>query len=98
MPVPMPLPNASAAGFTETDVSLVMGAQRSFARDTRRVLLFGLWNMADSSGFLRSIGSWSLRDNLWLEGSVGWFLGEGTDTLSRFATRDFAYVKLKAYF
>jgi hypothetical protein len=84
--------------FTETDVSLVMGAQRSFARDTRRVLLFGLWNVADQSGFLRSIGSWSLRDNLWLEGSVGWFLGEGTDTLSRFATRDFAYVKVKAYF
>jgi hypothetical protein len=84
--------------FTETDVSLVMGAQRGFARDTRRVLLFGLWNMADRSGFLRSIGSWSLRDNLWLEGSVGWFLGEGTDTLSRFATRDFAYVKLKTYF
>jgi hypothetical protein len=84
--------------FAETDVSLVMGAQRGFARDTRRVLLFGLWNMADRSGFLRSIGSWSLRDNLWLEGSVGWFLGEGTDTLSRFATRDFAYVKLKAYF
>lgn len=89
--------NASAA-FAETDVSLVMGAQRSFARDTRRVLLFGLWNMADASGFLRSIGSWSLRDNLWLEGSVGWFLGEGTDTLSRFAARDFACVKLKAYF
>jgi hypothetical protein len=84
--------------FTETDVSLVMGAQRGFARDTRRVLLFGLWNMADASGFLRSIGSWSLRDNLWLEGSVGWFIGEGTDTLSRFAMRDFAYVKLKAYF
>jgi hypothetical protein len=84
--------------FAETDVSLVMGAQRGFARDTRRVLLFGLWNMADKSGFLRSIGSWSLRDNLWLEGSVGWFLGEGTDTLSRFATRDFAYVKLKTYF
>lgn len=84
--------------FTETDVSLVMGAQRGFARDTRRVLLFGLWNMADASGFLRSIGSWSLRDNLWLEGSVGWFLGEGTDTLSRFASRDFAYIRLKAYF
>jgi hypothetical protein len=91
-------PRGDAFTFTETDVSLVMGAQRSFARDTRRVLLFGLWNMADASGFLRSIGSWSLRDNLWLEGSVGWFLGEGTDTLSRFATRDFAYVKLKAYF
>ena len=89
---------AAGDAFTETDVSLVMGAQRGFARDTRRVLLFGLWNMADSSGFLRSIGSWSLRDNLWLEGSVGWFLGEGTDTLSRFASRDFAYVKLKAYF
>jgi hypothetical protein len=90
--------DANADAFTQTDVSLVLGAQRGFARDTRRVVLFGLWNMADRSGFLRSIGSWSLRDNLWLEGSVGWFLGEGTDTLSRFATRDFAYVRLKAYF
>ena len=84
--------------WSDTDVSLVTGAQRTFARDTRRLSLFGVWNMADATGFLRSIGAWSLRDNLWLEGSVGWFFGEGTDTLSRFGARDFAYVRLKAYF
>jgi hypothetical protein len=84
--------------WAETDVSLVTGAQRTFARDTRRLFLFGVWNMADATGFLRSIGAWSLRDDLWLEGSVGWFFGEGTDTLSRFGARDFAYVRLKAYF
>ena len=36
------------------------------------------------SGFARTIGTWSLRDNLALEGTVGWFFGHGDDTISRF--------------
>ena len=64
----------------------------------RKVRVFGAWNVADSSGFARTIGTWSLRDNLSLEGSVGWFFGEGDDTISRFADRDFVTVSLKTYF
>jgi Protein of unknown function (DUF1302) len=96
--------------WSETDVSLVTGAQRSFARDTRRLLLFSSWNMDDATAFLRAIGAWSLHDNVWLEGSVGWFAGDGAFTLSRAASipalpaasgigsRDFVYLKLKVYF
>ena len=65
------------AGGADTNVSLVVGGDRGFARDTRKVRVFGAWNVADSSGFARTIGTWSLRDNLSLVGSVGWFFGAG---------------------
>jgi len=91
-------PVRGIAGATDTNVSLVVGGDRGFARDTRKVRVFGAWNVVDRSGFARSIGTWSLRDNLALEGSVGWFFGEGDDTISRFADRDFATVSLKTYF
>lgn len=83
---------------TDTNVSMVVGGERGFARDTRKVRVFGAWNLADASGFTRTIGSWSLRDNLSLDGTIGWFFGEGDDTISRFADRDFVAVSLKAYF
>jgi uncharacterized protein DUF1302 len=91
-------PALGIAGGTDTNVSLVVGGDRGFARDTRKVKVFGAWNVADSSGFARTIGTWSLRDNLSLEGSVGWFFGQGDDTISRFADRDFVTVSLKTYF
>jgi hypothetical protein len=82
----------------DTNVSLVVGGERGFSRDTRTIRVFGAWNVADASGFGRTIGTWSLRDNLALEGTVGWFFGEGDDAISRFADRDFVAVSLKAYF
>lgn len=91
-------PALGIAGDADTNVSLVVGSERGFARDTRKVRVFGAWNVADSSGFARTIGSWSLRDDLSLEGSVGWFFGQGDDTISRFADRDFVTVSLKTYF
>jgi hypothetical protein len=91
-------PALGIAGDSDTNVSLVVGSERGFARDTRKVRVFGAWNVADASGFARTIGAWSLRDNLALEGSVGWFFGKGDDTISRFAERDFAAVSLKTYF
>ena len=91
-------PQLGIAGGADTNVSLVVGGDRGFARDTRTVRVFGAWNVADSSGFARTIGTWSLRDNLSLVGSVGWFFGHGDDAISRFAERDFLTVSLKTYF
>ncbi len=91
-------PVAGSTVGTDTNVSLVVGGDRGFARDTRKIRVFGAWNVADRSGFARTIGTWSLRDNLSLEGSVGWFFGEGDDTIPRFAARDFVTVSLKTYF
>lgn len=89
---------AGVAGTTDTNLSLVIGGERPFARDTRRLRVFGAWNLADRSGFARTIGTWSIRDNLSLEGTVGWFFGDGDDTISRFADRDFVAVSCKTYF
>jgi hypothetical protein len=91
-------PALGITGDTDTNVSVVVGGERGFARDTRKVRVFGAWNAADASGFARTIGSWSLRDNLSLEGSVGWFFGQGDDTISRFADRDFVTISLRTYF
>jgi hypothetical protein len=88
----------TAPGFSDTNVSLVAGGERSFARETRRVRLFAVWNASDASGFARSMLTWSLRDEVSLEGSAGWFFGEGDDTLSRFADRDFLTVGLRLAF
>lgn len=80
------------------DVSIVGSIDRSFARETRTLRMFGVYNPQDDSAFGRVIGAWSLRDNLAIEGSIGVFSGEGANVLARFRDRDFVYARLKAFF
>jgi len=89
-----------------TNVSIVGGATRMFARETRSVRLFGVYDASDRTGFIRAIAALSVRDSLALEGSIGWFAGGSgavpvlttASLISRFADRDFLYVRVKAYF
>ena len=83
---------------SRSDLSLVLSADRRFARERYGVRVFGVANTSERSGFARAITSAELRDNLWLEGSIGWFVGDGRDLVGRFADSDFAYVRLKYYF
>jgi hypothetical protein len=55
-------------------------------------------NASQGSAFLRAIATASLRDNVVLEGSVGWFPGEGDDLVGRFSESDFGYLRFKYYF
>ena len=80
------------------DVTLVAAADRSFARDTRTVRLFAVYNPTDNTMFLRSIAAVSLRDDVWIEGSAGVFTGSSTATLGRLTRRDFVYTCLKVFF
>ena len=93
-------PDPAAAGLpaSRTDVSLIASADRSFARQKYEGRLFGVYNPKSDSGFIRGILSASLRDNVALEGSVGWFAGEGQDNIGRFSDSDFTYVRLKYFF
>jgi hypothetical protein len=91
-------PYETATSGSETDVTLVVAADRSFARETRNVRVFGVYTPDERNLFLRTIASLSLRDNLSLEGSVGWFAGEGPDAIGRFSARDFVYGRLKLHF
>jgi len=85
-------------GGSRTDVSVIASVDREFARQKYASRLFAVYNPGQASGFLRGIASAALRDNVALEGSLGWFAGRGDDSVSRFADSDFAYVRLKYFF
>ena len=81
-----------------TDVSLIVSADRSFGRQKYEGRLFGVYNPVSGAAFVRGITKATLRDNVTLEGSLGWFAGRGLDTIGRFSDSDFAYVRLKYFF
>lgn len=88
----------SPGAIDRRDLQVVVAADRSFARETRRVRLFAVHDPSERSGFVRAIGSWSVRDGWWLEASAGAFSGGGADTLSRLSRRDFASLGLTVHF
>jgi hypothetical protein len=77
---------------------LILAADRTFARERYRVRTFAVYTPDESTAFLRAITIWTLRDNLALEGSGGWFIGRGQDLIGRFSDSDFLYARLKYYF
>jgi hypothetical protein len=89
---------AESALFDRTDVTLVAAVDRTFARETRTVRIFSVYNPGEASAFARVISTFSVRDDVAFEVSGGLFTGGGTDALSRLATRDFAYARLKVFF
>lgn len=93
-----PLVSDGAVSDGRTDVSLIASTDRTFVRERYRLRGFAVYNASESSGFLRGIGMVSLKDNLALEGSAGWFMGSGRDVIGRFSSDDFGYVRLKYYF
>jgi hypothetical protein len=96
---PLASPNADEGPSDgRTDVSLVVSADRTFAQERYRFRGFGVYNATEASGFVRGIGMASLRDNLALEASIGWFVGKGQDLIGRFSDSDFAYLRVKYYF
>ena len=92
-----PLPGIPE-GSSRNDVSLIGSADRSFRRDRYNLRTFAVFTPSESSAFLRAIATASVRDNVVIEASGGWFAGEGEDLTGRFAECDFAYVRLKYYF
>lgn len=85
-------------GGSRTDVSIIASADREFARQKYEGRLFAVYNPGSASGFLRGIAVANVRDNVKLEGSIGWFAGSGDDTISRFGDSDFAYLRVRYFF
>jgi hypothetical protein len=90
--------DAGAGISGRTDTSLILSADRTFAREKYQGRLFGVYNPSSGSTFLRGIATAKLQDNLALEGSIGWFQGQSLDTVGRFSDSDFVYGRLKYYF
>jgi hypothetical protein len=96
-----------SAAEADTDTSLVGSIDRSFARETRQVRAFAVYNPGDDSAFARLILSLTVRDNVTLEASAGVFTGGGataadgsgaTGAIGLLASRDFVYARLKVFF
>jgi hypothetical protein len=87
-----------AGRVDRTDVTLVGAVDRSFARETRSIRAFAVYNPGEDSAFARLIGTINVRDDVSLETSAGVFAGRGSDVLARFADRDFLYARLKVFF
>jgi hypothetical protein len=83
---------------SDTDVSAIFSADRTFAQERYQLRAFAVYNPSEESGFARGIATAKLRDDLAAEASVGWFVGEGRDTIGRFSDSDFAYLRVKYYF
>jgi predicted RND superfamily exporter protein len=80
------------------DLSIIVSADRTFAQERYQVRAFSVYNPSEGSFFARTIGFARLRDDVVFEGSVGWFGGDGRDSIGRFSDSDFAYLRLKYYF
>ena len=80
------------------DLSLVASADRTFAREKYRLRTFAVYNAVERSSFVRVIGVTSVRDNVAVEASLGWFAGDGAGLIGRFGDSDFVYARLKYYF
>jgi hypothetical protein len=83
---------------SRSSASLVAGFSRTFNRDRVETRVFSLINPDDRAGFVRGLLAWKPADDIAVETSIGWFIGEGDDVITRFGDRDFAYVRLKYYF
>jgi hypothetical protein len=90
-----PIPASDGVWRSQSNLSLILAADRTFARERYRLRTFGVYTPDESTAFLRAIMIGKLRDNLALEGSGGWFIGEGQDLIGRFADSDFLYARLK---
>jgi hypothetical protein len=90
--------SADGSGSSESDVTLVVAADRSFARETRTLRLFAVHTPTDGTTFVRAIGAVSLRDDVWLEGSGGLLTGTSVTAIGRLSRRDFVYARLKVFF
>jgi hypothetical protein len=91
-------PIARALDLSETDVSVVLVADRSFARETRTLRVLTVYDPPGAIAFGRVIGAVSLRDDMWIEASAGIFGGSSVDILDRLTRRDFLYARLKVFF
>lgn len=90
--------NGGIVVSSRSNLSLILSADRTFSRERYRLRSFAVYTPDESNAFLRTIGIANLRDNVALEGSLGWFVGTGQNLIGTFADSDFVYARLKYYF
>jgi hypothetical protein len=79
-------------------VRLVVAADRRFARETRQLKLFAIYDPDASALFARLIATFTLRDDVWLEAAGSLFTGTSDDLIGRLTRRDVVYLRLRVGF
>jgi hypothetical protein len=87
----------AGAPSSRDDLSLIVSADRTFARERYGLRGFSVYNPSEGSAFLRAVGTAKVHDDAAVEVSGGWFPGDGRDTIGRFGDSDFLYARLKYY-
>jgi hypothetical protein len=85
-------------GLHDSDLTLVMAVDRSFAQLRRSVRLFSVYDPGDGAAFGRVIASIALNNNMAFEASGGVFTGSSPGLLGRLSRRDFFYARLSYLF
>jgi hypothetical protein len=83
------------AGVARTDVDVIGSVERPFRRERYRARVFAVVTPADAFAFVRGLFTWSMRDNVALEGSAAMFLGDGDNAIARFKGRDFLFARVR---
>jgi hypothetical protein len=96
----LPLDPLTAAPprFDRRSFSAVAIAERQFARGTRVLRGFGLYDAVARNGLARAIAAISPRDGLWLESSIVWFSGRRAGFVGPFVDDDFVSVRITKHF
>lgn len=88
-----PLTGAPAR-FDTRSLTTVGILERRFARETRLVRAFGIYDATAHNTLVRATGAISLREGLWLEGTAGWFAGRRRGLLGPWMDSDFVSMRL----
>jgi len=87
--------SADDPGIARTDVDLIGSIERAFHRERYHARVFAVVTPADAFAFIRGLFTWSMRDNVALDGSAAMFLGDGDTTIAQFKGRDFLFARLR---
>lgn len=84
--------------FERRSLTAVGIVERQFARQTRLIRGFGIYDGVNKNGIARAIAAISPRQGFWVEGTAVWFSGRRAGLLGSFIDDDFVSVRLIQHF
>lgn len=80
--------------FDRRSLTAVGIVERQFARETRYIRGFGIYDGVNKNGIARAVGAFSPREGLWVEGTAVWFSGRRAGFVAPFVDDDFLSVRV----
>lgn len=84
--------------FDRQSLASVGIVEKTFARGTRLVRGFGIYDSLNRNGIARAVAAMSLREGLWIEGTAAWLSGQRRGFFGNFIDDDFVSLRLIKHF